>query len=47
MRYTGDALREMIARELTGEVPDDSAVAATARCVRVTGLTSEERIAIP
>ena len=29
------------------EVPDDSAIAATARCVRVTGLTSEERIAIP
>jgi glutamine amidotransferase len=29
------------------EVPDDSAVAATARCVRVTGLTSDERIAIP
>jgi len=29
------------------EVPDHSAVAATARCVRVTGLTSDERIAIP
>src|SRR5215469_11898402 len=26
------------------EVPDDSAVAATARCVRVPGLTSDERI---
>jgi glutamine amidotransferase len=29
------------------EVPNDSAVAATARCVRVTGLTCDERIAIP
>jgi glutamine amidotransferase len=29
------------------EVLDDSAVAATARCVRVTGLTSDGRIAIP
>jgi len=29
------------------EVSDDSVVAATARCVRVTGLTSDERITIP
>jgi glutamine amidotransferase len=29
------------------EVPDDSVVAATAQEVRVTGLTSQERIAIP
>jgi glutamine amidotransferase len=29
------------------QVPDDSAIAATAQYVRVTGLTSDERIAIP